>query len=120
MRTDGGVIANFDMANNANLPAIRTRSPMRVPAGNSGLRCNNGIFTDYDVVRDLHEIVDLYAFLNPGPAKTGPVDGRVRADLDIVVDLNNAELLNLLLSAIDHFKTKTVRTDDCAAVNDYA
>jgi hypothetical protein len=52
--------------------------------------------------------------------QNGPVDGRVGADLDIIVDLNEAELLNLLLSAIDHFETKTIRTNDCATVNDDA
>ena len=38
----------------------------------------------------------------------------------IIVDLNNAELLNLLLSAVNHFETKTICADDCAAVNDDA
>ena len=68
---------------------------------------------------DLYEIIDLHALPDPRPAKPRAVDGRVRADLDIIVDLNDAELLNLLLSVIDHFKTETVRTDDCTAVNDY-
>jgi hypothetical protein len=69
-------------------------------------------------VRNLHEIVDLHALLNPRSAKTRAINGRVCADLDIIVDLNDAELLNLLLPAINHFKTETIRTDHRAAVND--
>src|SRR4030095_15343093 len=39
---------------------------------------------------------------------------------DIVVDLNNTELLNFLVAAINHFETKAVSSDNSAAVNDYA
>ena len=89
-------------------------------AGNSTLRCDDSILADHDVVRDLHEIVDLCSFLNPGSTKTGPVDGRIRADLDVIVNLDDAKLLNFFLPAIDHFKTETVRADYCTAVNDHA
>ena len=54
-------------------------------------------------MRDLHEIVDLCLFLDPASTKTGPVDGRVGADLDIIVDLNNSErraALPLMLAAM--------------------
>ncbi len=71
-------------------------------------------------MRDLHEVVDLHALLDPGPAKPGAVNSRVCTDLDVIVDLHDPQLLNLLLSAIDHFKTKAVRTNDRAAVNDYS
>src|SRR5437899_2288375 len=85
----------------------------------SALGGDNGIFPDYYVVRDLHEIVDLYALLNPGPAKTSAVDGRVRADFDIVIDLDNPELRNFLVLVIHHLKSKTVRADHHAAVNNH-
>ena len=71
-------------------------------------------------MRNLHEIVDLDALLNPGPAKPRAIDSCVRADLDVVVDLDNPELLNFLVAAIDHFETKAVSSDHSAAVNDYA
>ena len=69
-------------------------------------------------MRDLYKIVDLYAFLDPRLAKARAVDGGIRADLNIIIDLNDPELLNLFLSAINHFKTETIRTDHRAAVND--
>src|SRR5437899_3231380 len=86
---------------------------------NSVIAAQTGIFPDYYVVRDLHEIVDLYALLNPGPAKTSAVDGRVRADFDIVIDLDNPELRNFLVLVIHHLKSKTVRADHHAAVNNH-
>src|SRR5437762_9833052 len=70
-------------------------------------------------MRDLHEVVDLHASLNPRPAKPGAINSRVRTDLDVVVNLHDAELLNLLLPAIDYFKAKSVRTNYRAAVDDY-
>src|SRR6266850_7400608 len=89
-------------------------------AGNSTLRCHDSILADHDVVRDLHEIINFYALLDPRPAKPGAVNCCVRADLDVVVDLDNPELLNFLLAAIGHFETKPVSSDNGAAMNDYA
>ena len=71
-------------------------------------------------MRDLHEVIDLDAFLNPRTAKPGPVNRRVRADLDIVIDLNKSELLKFFLAAIDHLKSKSVCANHRAAVNNHA
>src|SRR6266571_1241441 len=85
----------------------------------SSLRYDHGVFPDHDVVRNLHEIINLHALANPRPAKPRAINCRVRADLDVVVDLNDAELLNFFVSAIDLFKSETIRTNHCAAVDDY-
>jgi hypothetical protein len=58
--------------------------------------------------------------LNPCPAKPRTINGCVRADLDVVIDLDNPELRNFLVAAIYHLETKAVRSDNSAAVNDYA
>jgi len=71
-------------------------------------------------MRDLHQIINLHALLDPSPTKPRAINSCVRADLDIVVDLNNTELLNFLVAPIDHFETKAVSSDHSAAVNDYA
>src|SRR5262249_26757814 len=83
--------------------------------------CNDhGIFSDHDVVRNLYKIVDLHALLDPCPAKPRAIDSCVRAELDVVIDLDNPELRNFLVAAIDHFETKAFSSDYSAAVNDYA
>src|SRR6266566_6408767 len=119
LRTDGGVIANLDMPNDTSLTANQDTLTDPHTAGNSGLRCDDGILADHNVVCDLHEIVDLCSLLDPGSAKTGAIDGRVGADLDIIVDLNDPELLNFFLAAIDHLESKSVSTNDRAAVDDH-
>ena len=70
-------------------------------------------------MRNLHEIVDLHALLNPRPAKTRAINCGVRADLNIVVDLNNTELQNFRVLFIYHLKSKTIRADHHAAVNNH-
>src|SRR6266566_4784775 len=109
LRTDGGVIANLDMPNDTSLTANQDTLTDPHTAGNSGLRGDDGILADHNVVCDLHEIVDLRALLNPRPSKPCAVNSRVCADLHIIIDLNDPELLNFLLPAIDHFKPKSVR-----------
>jgi hypothetical protein len=71
-------------------------------------------------MRDLHQIINLHTFLDPRPAKPRAIDSCVRADLDVIVDLDNPKLLNFLVAAIGHFETKSVSSDHSAAVNDYA
>src|SRR2546430_10461826 len=94
LRTDGGVIANLDMPNDTSLAANQDTLTDPHTAGNSGLRRDDGILADHNVVRDLHEIVDLCSLLNPGSAKTGSIDGRVVADLDIFAELYSSKLSN--------------------------
>src|SRR5947208_7816552 len=80
------------------------------------LRCNHGIFSDYDVVGHLHQIINLRAGLNPSAAKTRSIDRRVRADLYIIVDLNNPNLWHFLLTPRLHFEPESVCPNYGAAV----
>jgi hypothetical protein len=88
-------------------------------ARDSGLGHDYGIYPNDNVVRNLHEIVDLHPLLNPCPTKSGAINCRVCTDLDIIVDLHNPELLNFFLSAIYDFKAKTIGADHCATMNDH-
>jgi hypothetical protein len=74
---------------------------------------------DHNVVRDLNEIVDLDPFLNPGSSEPGAIDSRVRAYLDIVIDLDNPELRDFFVAFLHQFETETVRPDHGAAVDNY-
>src|SRR5262245_6421582 len=119
LRRDHAAGGDFDVADNTDLTRHGDALAHVRATRNSSLRGDDGIFSDHHVVRNLDEIVDLHAFLYPCAAKARAVDGSVRADLDVVVDLNDAELLNFLLPAIDHFEAETVRANHRAAVNDY-
>ena len=78
------------------------------------------MFADDHVVRNLHEIVDLHVFLNPGAPKTRAINCRVRTDFHIIIDLHNPDLGNFALSPVFEFESETIGANDCAAVNDHA
>jgi hypothetical protein len=120
LRCDDCAVGDFNVTGNADLARYRNTFAHSRATGDASLRHDHGIFSDHDVVRDLHKIIDLYALLDPRPSKPCSIDRGVRADLYVIVDLDNAALLNFFLSAIDHFETETIGTDYHAAVNNYA
>src|SRR5256714_14869337 len=107
------------MAHNANLPGQRHAFSDPHTSRNSDLRGDHRMFSDDHVVSDLHQIVDLYPFLNPCSAETRAVDGRVRADFNVIINLNYPDLGNLSLPAVFEFKSESVRANDDSSVNDY-
>jgi hypothetical protein len=80
------------------------------------LRGNHGIFSDHNVVRHLHQIINLRARLNPGPTEARPIDRRVSADFHVIVDLDNSDLRHFLLTLRRHFETESVRANHDPAV----
>src|SRR4030095_6944949 len=120
LRCDDCAVGDFNVTDNAHLARYRNTFAHSRATGDASLRHDHGIFSDHDVVRDLYEIVDLNALLDPCPAKPRAIHGGVCADLDVVVDLDNSELLNFLVAAIDDFETKAVSSDNSASVNNPA
>src|SRR5688500_3360191 len=78
------------------------------------------MFPRHHVVGDLYQIVDLRALPNPGPAKTGTVDGGTGTNLNIVIQLHNTHLVDLEMPAPAHFIAKAIRPDHGTAVDDHA
>jgi hypothetical protein len=72
------------------------------------------VLSDDHVVADLHEVVDLGAFADPGAAKTRAVHRGARADLHIVVDLHDARLAHLAMPPLAELVTKSIRANDGA------
>ena len=73
--------------------------------------------TDLDVVGYLDEVVELHATFDESAAHSGTVDSGVRTNLDIVLNLYNANLLDLVVYAIGiGSEAKAVGTDNCTAV----
>src|SRR5689334_14967540 len=86
---DDGAVADLDVSDESDLPGEGDIIAEPGAARNTDLRNEEGMFADGDVVRDLDEVVDFRAFLNPCAAEARPIDGDVRADFDIVVDLHD-------------------------------
>jgi len=70
-----------------------------------------------DVVRNMHEVVDLRALADDRGPKGSAIDGRVGADLHIVVDDHVADLQHLAVTALVEHVTVTIRADDGAGVD---
>ncbi len=85
---------------------------------NSGLRRDDGIFSNDHVMSNLNEVIDLYTFLDPRSSESSSVNRRVGANLYFVIDLDDADLWNFFVAAVNQFKSKTVRADNRATVND--
>lgn len=117
---DYRIVFDCQVANDADLACHFDVFADPCAAGNPRLRGDDGIFSNGHVVRDLDEIVDFDSVLNPSSTKPGPVDRRVRADFNVVINLNDPDLRDFLISAFDRFKSETVGADDSSAVNDYA
>src|SRR5258706_3236168 len=69
-------------------------------AGDPDLRGHQHVASDGDAVRDLDEIVDFRAGLDARLADSWPIDGRVRAELDIVFDDDGRDLGDFLVCAV--------------------
>ena len=93
----------------------------RRAAGDADLRRQQGVPPDVHAVADLHEVVDLGAGLNARFADGGPIDRRVRADLDVVFDDDDAGLRNLLVRAVGApDEAVAVGADHRAVLDDHA
>ena len=96
MGGDYGSVANGNVAHNADLTCHLHLLSHAGTSRDSRLCGDHGVFSDHYVVGNLHKIVDLDAFLDPGASKTRAIDRGVGADFHVVVDLHDSELLNFL------------------------
>src|SRR5690242_1367126 len=115
---DDCAVGDFNVTDNADLSRYRNTFAHPGATGDPGLRDDHRIFSDHDIVCNLHEIIDFHAFLDPGAAEPRAINRCVRADLDVVIDLDNPDLLKFLMPAVDHFETKAVGSNHSAAMND--
>src|SRR5262245_53814194 len=79
LRCDDCAVGDFNVTDNADLTRDHNAFAHSRAAGYASLRRDHGIFSDHDVVCDLHEIVNLHALLDPRSAKPRAIDSCVRA-----------------------------------------
>lgn len=110
-RTDHQSGSYFQMPRHASLSRDNGVVSDAGAASDTDLGDNNTVPANGRIVSDLHLIVDLGSFPDPGFSKTGPVYRAVSAYFHIIVDLHGAHLIDFLMPAIDKFVTKSIRTD---------
>jgi hypothetical protein len=81
---DVEVVGQTDLAGQDNAVADDTR------ATDSNLRTNDAVSADNAIVTDLDEVVYLCALPNDGPVEASTIHGAVRANLHVVLNLDNA------------------------------
>src|SRR5258705_13601891 len=69
------------------------------------------------VVPDVDKIVEFDALGDAGVVQRAAIDGRVRADFDIVRNLHDADLRKFPVAAIAIDIAETVRANDCSRMN---
>src|SRR5262245_13704794 len=70
-----------------------------------------------DVVTDLYQVVDLGSPANNSGAKRASIDGCVRANFDVIMNDDVANLRHLAVDAFVEDIAKTIRTDDRSGVD---
>src|SRR5690606_2271318 len=71
-----------------------------------------------NVMANLNEIINLCTFADDRIAQRAPIDGAVRADLDIVLNDHAADLRNLQVSLRSHGETEAILADRDSGVDD--
>src|SRR5688572_6978369 len=92
--------SNRDVATHAGLPTENDIILELGAAGDSDLGTKKAVPTDHHVVPDLHQIVDFRSLADDRAAEPRPIDCGVRTNLNIVADRNNADLRDLLVTAL--------------------
>src|SRR6185437_1816826 len=71
-----------------------------------------------DIVTHLNQVVDLRSLANDGIPNSAAIDGRSRADLDVILYDHAAYLRHFEMAFSSHHKSETVLTNLTARVND--
>src|SRR5436190_12356224 len=78
------------------------------------------IFTDDDIVGNVHEVIDLGTFLNYGIAKGAPVDTAITADFNMVTNDHASEMREVLPGAVLFFHiAKALSANDRTALYEH-
>jgi len=87
-------------------------------AGYPALRNKDTIFSNPDIVGNLHQVVNLGSLPNHCLIKPSPINGHVGPNFNILFDHNRANLRNLLIDSIDLVESETVSPYHSTAMND--
>jgi hypothetical protein len=111
LRSDRGAIADLDMIDHAHLSSQRDILAEFGTSGDAGLSGDYRVFSDDNVMRNLHEVIDLCPSTDQGAAECSPVDRAIGADLDIVFDFDNTHLRDFDPLIADSGVAKAVAAD---------
>ena len=106
------------MVRDADLPGEDHTAPDPARARDADLGDDDRVLADLDVVRDLHEVVDLGAAPHDRVAEHRAIDRRVGADLHVVLDEDPAHLRDLAVRLPVECVAEAVGPDHRARMDD--
>ena len=117
LRPDDRALSDADVAGDAGLTRHHDVVLDDGAAGDADLRGEQRAAADRHAVRDVHEVVDLRSRADARLADRRTIDGRVRANLHVVLDDDAGMLRNLQVRAVLlPRETEAVAADDDAVV----
>ena len=111
-------VTHLEMSGYANLTAKHAPLAHLGTASNTNLSRHHGIGSNFNIVRYLHEIVELNAFVHNGASHCGTVYACVCSNLNIVFYGDNAYLRNLIIAFRSWCEAKAICPNDRACMKD--
>ena len=115
--SDHGLIANFQMVRNSRLRGDHDVITELGAAGETDLSHDQTMTANRDIVGDMDEVIDFCTLTNDGGAEGAAIDGRVRANLDVVVDDDVTDLKDFPMAALIEHVTKAVGANNGTGVD---
>src|SRR5215813_8870329 len=119
LRAQHGAVSDAHVIADSHLTAQDDALSDAARARDAGLRRDHGILTDLDVVGHHDEVVDLHAAPHDRWSERAAIDGRIGADLDVVLDHHAAHLRDLTVCRPIPRITEAVCAQHGAGVNDH-
>ena len=108
------------MPQNIRRPTNRAMGTNFCATSNAGIARNHRVRANFDVVGNLHQIVDFYTVGNHRIIQSAPVNAGVSTDFNIITNHHSTQLLNFLPLAILFGKPKAIGTNNHAGMQNAA
>src|SRR3954451_7344267 len=108
------------MPGHAHLAANQDKITERRRSRNTGLRNDDAMAPDRNVVADLNQVVDFRAFADHSVEERAAINCGVGADLDVVLNDDTADLRHLRVRLVAEREAETILTDLHASVQNGA
>ncbi len=89
-------------------------------ARESGLSSDDDVISNIAVVSDMYQVVELGSSTNPGCAQGRAINAAICSDLDVVLNVNSADLWKLFVAAVSQCETEAIGANYAAGVKNYA
>ena len=116
--TDVHVVSDGDVPGYSHLSAHHAMAAYFCRAGDAALGSHYGILAYFYVVGYLYEVVEFYTLTYDGRSHSGPVDGCIGSDLDMVFENDIPYLRYFHVRTVVRGKSEPIGTDNGSCMYD--